>query len=234
MTRLAQSAICLSLLASSAGSLCRAQAPPRRMIIHVELRNGGAWKTVDPATIFDSGAQVRFRMKANFDGYLYVMNQGTSGDYTMLFPREDTGLQNRIEPDREYIVPATTGAFKVTGPPGQDTVYWMVTPIELARPGGTGPPGYVPLPPPPPPGSKLNTLTPRCDDAVFRARGDCIDSTAGPRRVQSTESLPSNLKDVPGLRSRELVFIREKEAAVVSSPSSLNGPVVYEFRLAHK
>ncbi len=232
----------IALLAATAVFACSAaaqsdggDAAPRRMVIHVELRSNGQWKTVDPATIFDKDAQVRFRVKTNFAGFLYVMNQGTSGDYSMLFPRQDTGLANRVEPGREYLVPSTAeGAFKITGPPGQDIVYWMVTPVELARPARNGPPGYVPLPPPPPPGTKLNTLVPRCDDSVFRARGECIDSTAGPRRVQDASSLPSNLKDVPNLRSRELVFIREKDAAVVSSPAGLNGPVVYEFRLAHK
>lgn len=210
------------------------QPPPRRMVIHVETRANGEWKTVDPATIFESGAQVRFRVKANFAGYLYVMNQGTSGDYSLLFPREDTGLQNRLDPEQEYIVPATEGgAFRITGPPGQDTVYWMVTPLEIA-PGRNPRPGYVPLPPPPPPGSKLNTLVPRCDDAVFRARGECVDSTAGPRKIQDQSKLPPNLRAVPDLRSRELVFIREKNAAVVSSPAGATGPVVYEFRLAHK
>ena len=215
-------------------SLLPAQDTPRRMVIHVETRTNGEWKTVDPATIFEPGAQVRFRVKANFAGYLYVMNQGTSGDYSLLFPREDTGMANRLNPDQEYIVPATEGgAFRITGPPGQDIVYWMVTPLEIGS-GRTPRPGYVPLPPPPPPGSKLNTLVPRCDDAVFRARGECVDSTAGPRKIQDPSSLPSNLKAVPDLRSRELVFIREKNAAVVSSPAGATGPVVYEFRLAHK
>jgi hypothetical protein len=217
-----------------APALAPAQDTPRRMVIHVETRSNGDWKTVDPATIFEPGAQVRFRVKANFAGYLYVMNQGTSGDYTLLFPREDTGMRNRLDPDQEYIVPATEGgAFRVTGPPGHDIVYWMVTPLEITA--GRNPrPGYVPLPPPPAAGTKLHTLVPRCDDAVFRARGECIDSTAGPRKVQDPAKLPPNLKSVPDLRSRELVFIREKNAAVVSSPAGAVGPVVYEFRLAHK
>jgi hypothetical protein len=225
----------LSLVLLSAAVLpAQQQPPPRRMIIHVETRTDGDWKTVDPATIFDSGAQVRFRVQANFAGYLYVMNHGTSGDYSLLFPREDTGMRNELEPDKEYIVPATEGgAFRITGPPGHDIVYWMVTPLELA-PGRSAHPGYVPLPPPPPAGTKLNTLVPRCDDAVFRARGECVDSKAGPRRVEDRSTLPPNLKSVPNLRSRELVFIREKNAAVVSSPAGATGPVVYEFRLAHK
>jgi hypothetical protein len=208
---------------------------PRRIVIQVELRSAGEWKTVDPATIFDSGAQVRFRVKTNFSGFLYVMNQGTSGDYTLLFPREDTGSQNRVEPGREYVVPATTGAFRITGPPGQDIVYWMVTPLDIGPPSGDrSRPGYVPLPPAPPPGTKMHTLLPRCDDAVLRARGECVDSTAGPRKVQDASALPENLKSVPNLKSRELVFIRQQNAAVVSSPSSGDGPVIYEFRLAHK
>lgn len=219
-----------------ASALC-AQQTPHRMEIRVELRHAGEWKSVDGATIFEKDAQVRFRVKSNFAGWLYVMNQGTGGAYTLLFPREDTGSMNRIEPGREYIVPATAGAFKVTGPAGHDVVYWMMTPVEMSagearaqRPASA----YVPLPPPPPPGTKLNTLTPRCDDSVFRARGDCIDSKAGPRKVTSLDELPANLKEVPNLRSRELVFIKEKDSAVVSTPGDLKGPVVYEFRLAHK
>jgi hypothetical protein len=207
------------------------------MDIKVELRKNGDWAPVDPATIFDSGAQVRFRVKTSFAGYLYVMNQGTGGTYTLLFPREDTGQDNRLEPNREYFVPSTAGAFKVAGPPGHDVVYWMVTPIELsqgAQETKRPPSAYVPLPPPPPPGTKLNTLVPRCDDAVFKARGECVDSKAGPRKVENLETLPKNLKDVEGLNSRELMFIKEKGGAVVSSPSSLKGPVVYEFRLSHK
>jgi hypothetical protein len=223
----------LSLLAPQATG--QSSAEPRRIVIQVELRADDEWKTVDPATIFESGAQVRFRVKTNFAGYLYVMNQGTSGAYTLLFPREDTGSQNRFEAGREYVVPATSGAFRITGPAGQDIVYWMVTPLDVApQEAGRSRPGYVPLPPAPPPGAKMHTLLPRCDDAVFRARGECVDSSAGPRKVADASKLPENFKDVPGLKSRELVFIRQQNAAVVSSPASGDGPVIYEFRLAHK
>lgn len=211
---------------------CAAQTQQRRLEITVEQRTATGWSKVDPATVFENGAKLRFRVKANFRGYLYVMNQGTSGSYTQLFPTQETGSDNRLEPNRESVVPATDGAFAVTGPAGYDIVYWMVTPVELA--GAQKRPGYVPLPPPPPPGTKLNTLRPRCDDTVFRARGECIDREAGPRKVESVEELPQNLKSVPNLKARELVFIRESSAAVVSTPAGLDGPVVYEFRVAHK
>ena len=203
-----------------------------RLEITVEQRSASGWNKVDPATIFESGARLRFRVKSNFRGFLYVMNQGTSGSYTLLFPREDTGSNNRLEPGREIVVPATDGAFSVTGPEGYDIVYWMMTPMAVAS--GQTRPGYVPLPPPPPAGTKLNTLKPRCDDTIFRARGECIDKEAGPHKVSAIEALPQNLKAVPELKARELVFIRENGASVVSTPPGLSGPVVYEFRVAHK
>lgn len=212
-----------------AGSAPQRRAPGR-MEIQLELRDSSAWRAVDPAHIFAQGDRIRFRFRSNFTGYLYVMNQGTSGDYSQLFPREDTGTANRVEAGREYVVPASEGAFRVTGPPGHDIVYWMITPLELGRPA----PQYRPLPPPPKSPPPPSNLIPRCDDAVFKARGECVDSTAGPKPVESVQHLPSNLAAMPDLSGRELLFIRDQKRAVVSSPEPLSGPVIYEFRLAHR
>jgi len=33
---------------------------------------------------------------------------------------------------------------------------------------------------------------------------------------------------------RDLLFMRQKNTAVISSPVPLEGPVVYEYRLAHR
>ena len=49
----------------------------------------------------------------------------------MLFPRSDTGADNRIEGSKEYMVPASQGWFKVSGPAGQDVIYWLVSPVAL-------------------------------------------------------------------------------------------------------
>jgi hypothetical protein len=179
--------------------------------------------------VFDTGDRVRFRFRANFDGYLYVMNQSTSGNYETLFPREDTGEQNRIEAGKVYVVPATQGLFRITGPPGYDVLYWLVTPLSLGAQ-----PKYQPLPPPPKSGPVPPRLTPRCDDTIFKARGECVDSSAGPKGVKPAEKLPENLSGVPGAASRELMFIREQDSSVVASPAPIGGPVIYEFRVAHR
>jgi hypothetical protein len=87
------------------------------MEITLECLQGDVWKVEDPGLVFAQDDRVRFRFHTNFDGYLYVMNQATSGDYQTLFPREDTGQQNRIEAGKEYVVPATQGWFRVAGRP---------------------------------------------------------------------------------------------------------------------
>ena len=187
-----------------------------RIELELERHGAGGWHLIEPGLVLAENDRVRFRFRANFDGYLYVSNQGTSGDYTRLFPREDTGEKNRIVAGRQYMIPATAdGSFKVTGPAGHDIVYWMVTPAELNTKTAPPPPAALK------PGEVPPNMTPRCDDTILRARGACVDGTAGP-------------KAIAGMQSRELLFIREQNRAVVSSPSALKGPVIYEFHLAHK
>jgi len=228
---IAFAACCLSMPehAQDASKSVRLGAAPQRMVITLDRREDGSWRAVDPGLVFAQNDHVRFRFRASFAGYLYVMNQSTSGKYETLFPRQDTGEENRIEADKEYIIPATQGSFRITGPPGYDVLYWMVTPLPLGET-----PKYQPLPPPPKPGAVPPNLIPRCDDTLFKARGECIDGAAGPRSVRTEETLPENLDGAAGARSRELLFIREKDASIVASPGGLGGPVIYEFRLAHR
>ena len=152
------------------------------------------------------------------------MNAGTSGGYELLFPRSDTGNDNRIETGKEYTVPASQGWFKVNGPPGQDVIFWVIGSRELAR-------QYRALPQK----SELpSSMQPRCDDTIFKARGECIDTSAGVKPVKPGEKLPSNLAGATQATPRELLFMQEKGGTVLSSPQPLTGPVVYELRLAHR
>jgi hypothetical protein len=216
------------IVAALACAALYAADEPQRIRLTVERQDTGkssAWRAVNPATVFGTSDKLRFRVSTSFPGYLYVMNQGTSGAYELLFPRSDTGSDNQVEAGKEYVVPAGTGWFKVNGPPGQDIVYWVVSPIELSR-------QYRPLPPPPAKADIPAGLKPRCDDVIFKARGECIDASAGVRPVKEGEKLPENLNSV-GSTPRELLFWQEKSGTVLSSQTPLSGPVVYELRLAH-
>jgi hypothetical protein len=205
-----------------------AQAQSHRMEIQLERLDGSTWRAIDPGLVLEQGDHVRFRFRTNFDGFLYVMNQSTSGKYEQLFPREETGQENRITASKDYHVPATTSSFRIAGPAGYEIVYWLVTPARLTD----APPR------PEPPSSnrpqKPITLIPRCDDTMLQTLGQCIDHSAGPKLVPQDAELPQNIAGAATLSPRDLVFMRQKETAVISSPEVLTAPVIYEFRLAHK
>jgi hypothetical protein len=202
-------------------TLALAAAAQQRLEITIEKREAGAWKVMDPGHVFQDGDQLRFRFKSSQPGFLYVVNEGTSGEQSTLFPSAEAGTGNRIEPGREYIIPSTAGAFRVTGPKGYDTVYWVLSPVRI----GESVP-YKPLPPPPVPAPAPANLVPRCDDTVFKARGECVDARAG---------LKPN--SAPGLVPRELFFVRKGDQSIVSIPpakAAPNAPVTYQFRIAHQ
>ena len=87
--------------------LARIAWPQQRVEIVMEKRDHGAWAAIDPATILERGEQVRFRFRTNFEGFFYVVNSGTSGSQTLLFPRSETGRRNNVSSGREQTVPAT-------------------------------------------------------------------------------------------------------------------------------
>jgi hypothetical protein len=61
---------------------------------------------VDPSKEFHSGDRIRFAFESNIDGYLYVAQQGASGNWTVLFPNEEiNGGRNAVKRHEEYEVP---------------------------------------------------------------------------------------------------------------------------------
>ncbi len=152
-------------------------AKPLRMEILLEKDDHGKAVVMEPGHVFESGDRLRFRFTPNFNGTLFVMDRGTSGSYSMLFPKEDTGTDDRMMAGKMYLLPASDrGWFKVTGPAGHDVVYFVVT---SAHAGTSATP--VPVPHVPPPAEQAPAeMTPRCNDELFRARGDCVDASGRP------------------------------------------------------
>src|SRR5690349_8243499 len=92
--------------------------------IVLERNESSAWKAIDPGLVLGQGDLVRFRFRTTFDGYLYVINSGTSGSQSLLFPADSTGRNNRVQAGKPYFVPSTDNAsFQVAGPAGHDAVY---------------------------------------------------------------------------------------------------------------
>ena len=208
-------------------SFCGAEEAVRsKMEIILERQDAKGWSRVEPTLVLGSGDTLRFRFKSNFDGYLYVTNLGTSGQYNLLFPRQETGLRNVVKANQEYMVPATNASFKVAGPEGYESVYWLISPVALG--------GLPDLKPAASSSIARPTMKPRCDDTTFRARGLCLDPGAGPRSIGKDEAVPREFNRL-GVTSRELTVVQQGDRTVVSpSGGKASAPVLYEFRIAHK
>src|ERR1700733_8731699 len=80
---------------------------PFRMEILLEKEINGKAVVMEPGHIFESGDRLRFRFTPNFNGTLFVTDRGTSGSYNLLFPKENSGTDDRIETGKTYLLPAT-------------------------------------------------------------------------------------------------------------------------------
>jgi hypothetical protein len=196
--------------------------------IAIEQQIGGQSVPMAPKHVFDSGDTIRIRVTSHFDGYLYVMDQGTSGRFSTVFPSAAAGNDNQVHQGQSYLIPSTTdGWFQISGPAGFDVLYILLSPEPIAPPSAASfaAPGPV------------SSLKPRCNDAVFRARGDCIDPLAGAAPVPAGEPLPAPIAPLAGSASRDITITRQKDAVTVTGPASKaapqTGPLIYTFRLAH-
>lgn len=87
---------------------------------------------VDPSKEFQTGDRVRFAFESNIDGYLYVAQQGTSGNWTVLFPNPDiNGGRNAVKRFQEYSIP-DDGYFEMRPPSGTEKVFVFLSREPLA------------------------------------------------------------------------------------------------------
>ena len=79
---------------------------------------------VDPAgTTFHSGDKIRFTFESNGDGYLYLVQEGSSGKWTVLFPNPDiNGGINAVKRLQKYTIPSR-GWFVFNEIPGVDRAF---------------------------------------------------------------------------------------------------------------
>ena len=209
------------------------------LTIHLERNRNGQTEPMRTDHVFSTGDVIRFRVTAGRAGYLYVLDQGSSGSYSVLFPASGTSFSNRIEQAKDYTVPATgDGWFAVDPPAGFDIVYFLLSPTPLAPVPAPGGSPAVPAPsatPQPAPAAPLNpALQPRCNDAIFQARGECIDNSAGPAPLPRDAVLPPQITMAAPHASRDIVLVPEEDDTAVTAKSTGNSPVVYTFRLAHR
>ena len=87
---------------------------------------------VDASHDFYTGDEIRLEVEANIDGYLYIINRGSTGRIQTLFPHPGVnGGDNRIQRGVTYSIPAQ-GWIKFTEQPGEERVTFIVsrTPLQ--------------------------------------------------------------------------------------------------------
>lgn len=201
-----------------------AAQPALRITLERKLPDGKV-ETVASDHVFDTGDVVHFRVESEFDGYLYVMDEGSSGRFTTVFPTSEAGADNRVRQGQTFSIPAQDESwYQISGPPGFDVLYFLLSPDALSAPVASSfaAPGPV------------SSLKPRCNDAVFRARGECTDINAGPAPVPQGAALPPALAPIAGMASRDITIVQKKDGVTVGSKGNTHGPVIYTFRMAHQ
>src|SRR6267142_1937786 len=110
--------------------------------LSIELKRGQGVKMVSPQTTFLTGDEIRLHFSANFDGYVYALNETPSGKTVVLFPTEEAGTYNRVQAGQDYTIPATDGWFRFVGEAGLERIHMIASahPIpEIGGASGTGP-----------------------------------------------------------------------------------------------
>ncbi len=220
----------LLLLALRVDAQQTGPARPSQLTIHLEQLRGEHTIPVRPEHVFEHDDVVRFRINSSVDGYLYAVDQGSSGQYSVLFPSASSSTGNAVAKQTELFVPASEdGWFQIDGPAGFETVYFLVSPTKLnvsagENHGTTKPsPSAAPRP----------SLMPRCNDAIFQARGECVDDSAGAAVLPRDAPLPPQITAAAPNASRDLILTHDGDGTVKVTPPGA-GPAVYVFRLAHK
>ena len=205
-----------------------------RMDLVLEKKEGVSVKVVEPNYVFLTGDKLRFRLRSDVNGFLYVLDRGSSGQWRQLFPRDELTQSRRVSAGHDYLIPASgSGWFEVDGPSGYDNVYFLISPVDLGKtlPGGNQNASSNEANDA---AAALAAATPRCDDELFRSRGECLDSNAGLKPLAKGEALPDKFSDLPVENSRDLILVDGSKGSTVSSTEPFEAPTIYRFRIAHK
>jgi hypothetical protein len=105
-------------------------AGPLGMRYSVLKRNSaGQYEEVDADTTFHSGDRIRLEAQANGTGYLYVVAQGSSGNWQVLFPsREVSNGSNQVHRGETRMVPGgNQGQFVFDEQAGTEKLFFVLS-----------------------------------------------------------------------------------------------------------
>ena len=186
----------------------------------------GKYAEVSPSATFHSGDYLHLSVMANQPGYLYVIQQGSSGSWSPIFPKRGSAPEaNKVEAGVALEIPSGKQAFQFDTTAGEEKLFLIVSrrPIEdfdrtiesLKANGGQGSPATPPTRP------DLNTY-----EAANRIPDELVKRFAS-RDLTLVET--SEVED-----KKEANGSGEKAVYVVSKgTASANGPQVVAALTLH-
>jgi Domain of unknown function (DUF4384) len=170
----------------------------------------GQYQEVDPDTNFRSGDRIRLHVDANTSGYLYVVMQGSSGTWKLLFPSaEVAGGSNLVHKGESRQIPSgDRGQFVFDEQAGNEKLFIVLT----------------------------RQPEPDLDKLIYSMGGKPGD--AKDRSLVAQASLSDNVVSKLRTQSRDLVFEKvdssENAAYVVNPSSAPDARLVVDVALKHK
>jgi hypothetical protein len=184
----------------------------------------GSAGEVSADSVFRSGERIRLAVESNDNAYLYIIQRGSSGNWSLLFPSpEIAGGQNMIEKGRKYEIPPGHW-FAFDEQAGEEQVF-----IVLCR----GPERDLE--------SMIYSLREERDSAPVKKEEKNLLATA--RRAPITDTLVQRVRSQ--VSARDLVFERvdektpgnrqeEKAVYIVNTAGGPRARVVADVTLKHQ
>ncbi len=88
----------------------------------------GSYADTSPDTTFHNMDYLKLSIMSNEPGYLYIIQQGSSGTWSSIFPAPDAAKDsNRIEQGRVYQIPDGRQAFQLNDQPGPEKLFVLLS-----------------------------------------------------------------------------------------------------------
>jgi uncharacterized protein DUF4384 len=209
-------------------SACAQDTPApakQKLLLSIECwkEKENAWKAADVQTVFKQKDRLRFKFRTSVPGYLYILNQGSGGTVSWLYPVQGKPA-NMLTGAHEVIIPSAEGSWVIGGPAGFDTLYWIMRDTPMSLPEIAAEKLDVP-----------STMVSRCpEESSSSQQMACLDKNAGAKPLSDPKKLQGALGISDTLVARDLTFESKPKATEITTDadSSSNG-IIYQVRIAH-
>jgi hypothetical protein len=99
--------------------------------VTIERSRDGRLEVVSTGDTFRAGDKIRLRFATNFDGYIRVLNIGSSGRVNLLYPYK--GADDRITPSNDFQIPGNDSWIVFDDTPGTELVSVIMSSKPFSR-----------------------------------------------------------------------------------------------------